>query len=379
MRCFYSFLGAMLVGITSLFAQTNYIFTFSANETLDSVQIRNTVSNQTKMLHGPNFAVAVLKVEKQETAIATVGNSEFLRQTANNTVVVNMEKASLVNLTLYSSNGSVVARYVKTANAGLNMFYIGASAGVYVLVATTDNQTASVKLSLTGNSQEGIFEVATEKNNAVLKSDEDDFACSEGDEIEAIGYYNEQEDVQTFVVGENDEIQIAFEFENQPKLIGKSYMAVELQDWTIRYGTDVYYDYDKDIVTEIITSFYKILTYSSEEEAANAYAEQAKSGKDGDETIKDVILDNKEIRIYYEFPETLTYGQALSKCEELAQSSGVCIVDLGIRYNGVYANGELDIDNDGAYILDCFWDFWDDDETGDDDNGEANLDDEFWD
>ena len=215
MKRFYSFLGAMLVGITSLYAQTNYTFSFSANEPLDSVQIRNTVSNQTKMLHGPNFAVTVLKVDKQETAIATVGNSEFLRQTANNTVVVTMGKASLLNLMLYSSNGSVVARYIKTANVGQNMFYVGASAGVYVLVATADNQTASVKLSLTGNSQVGIFEVATEKNTVVLKSDEDDFTCSEGDEIEAIGYYNEQEDIQTFVVGENDEIQIAFEFDEE--------------------------------------------------------------------------------------------------------------------------------------------------------------------
>ena len=363
MKRFYSFLGAMLVGITSLYAQTNYTFSFSANEPLDSVQIRNTVSNQTKMLHGPNFAVTVLKVDKQETAIATVGNSEFLRQTANNTVVVTMEKASLLNLMLYSSNGSVVARYIKTANVGQNMFYVGASAGVYVLVATADNQTASVKLSLTGNSQVGIFEVATEKNNAVLKSDEDDFACSEGDEIEAIGYYNEQEDVQTFVVDENNEIQIVFEFENQPELVGKSWMYFEDQEngtsWRIGYNYDVYCDYKQKVISKVITSFYKTLTYNSAEEATNAYNEMPKSGKDGEETIKDVVIDDKGITIYYEFSETLTYKQAESNCEELAESLGICVIFYGPMYHGVSDNGELNVDNNGANFLDCFFDLYD--------------------
>lgn len=359
MRSVFSILGVMFIGITSLFAQSNYTFKFSANEPLDSVQIRNTVSNQTKMLYGPNFDVLVQKLKKQETVIATVYNSDFLKQTASNVVVVNLAKTSLLNLTLYSSNGSVVAHYVKTANAGQNIFYFGSSAGVYVLVASADNQTASVKISLTENSQLGIYEMATEKNMAVLKSEEEDFGCSEGDEVEAIGYYNKQEDVQTFVVGENEEIQIVFEFDNQPQLIGNSCMYIEKQDWRIGYDTDVYYDYDNHIITEVITSFYKILTYSSTEEATNAYDEQPKSGKDGNETIKEVVLDNKTIIIYYEFSEDLTYEQARSKCEELAQASSICIINYGTRYYGVYDNGELNVDNGGAEFLDYCDDFFD--------------------
>ncbi|MBP5582986.1 MAG: hypothetical protein J6X43_03405, partial [Bacteroidales bacterium] len=132
MRKFYSFLGALLVA-TGLFAQTNYTCTFSANVPMDSVQVKNTVSGNTKMLYSPDNVITLQKIEK--TAVVTVGNSAFLQQTAINTIAVNVETASQLNFTLYSANGTVVARYANNVNAGQYTFQVGASAGVYVLVA----------------------------------------------------------------------------------------------------------------------------------------------------------------------------------------------------------------------------------------------------
>ena len=87
MKKLYSLLGAMLVG-ASLFAQTNYTCTFSANVPMDSVQVKNIVSGEAKMLYYPDNEITLQKVEKQNVSVATVGNSAFLQQTANNIVAV---------------------------------------------------------------------------------------------------------------------------------------------------------------------------------------------------------------------------------------------------------------------------------------------------
>lgn len=212
MKKFYSFLGALLVA-TGLFAQTNYTCTFLANVPMDSVQVKNTVSGEAKMLYYPDNVITLQKVEKQDVAIATVANSAFLQQTANNIVAVNVETASLLNLTLYSANGTVVARYANAVSAGQYTFQVGASAGVYVLVASANAQTASLKLSLQENAQAGIFEVATAEPVAFLKSADDVITFNEGEEFEFTGYYKKQTDVKTSAIIKDEEIIFAFEEE----------------------------------------------------------------------------------------------------------------------------------------------------------------------
>ena len=108
-----------------------------------------------------------------------------------------METASLLNLTLYSANGTVVARYANAVSAGQYIFQVGASAGVYVLVASANDQTASLKLSLQGNAQAGIFEVAATEPVAFLKAADDVIAFNEGETFEFTGYYKKQTDVKT--------------------------------------------------------------------------------------------------------------------------------------------------------------------------------------
>ena len=217
MKKLYSLLGAMLVG-ASLFAQTNYTCTFSANVPMDSVQVKNTVSGEAKMLYYPDNVITLQKVEKQDVAIATVANSAFLQQTANNIVAVNVETASLLNLTLYSANGTVVARYANAVSAGQYTFQVGASAGVYVLVASANDQTASLKLSLLENAQAGIFEVATAEPVAFLKSADDVITFNEGETFEFTGYYKKQTDVKTSAITENTTIEFEFEIE-KPEII----------------------------------------------------------------------------------------------------------------------------------------------------------------
>ena len=212
MKKLYSFLGALLVA-TGLFAQINYTCTFSANVPMDSVQVRNTVSGETKMLYGSDNVITLQKAENQNVAIAAVGNSTFLQQTANNTVAVNVETASLLNLTLYSANGTVVARYANNVNAGQYSFQVGASAGVYVLVASANGQTASLKLSLQENAQAGIFEVATAESVAFLKSADDVITFNEGEEFEFTGYYKKQTDVKYSAITQNTTIEFEFEIE----------------------------------------------------------------------------------------------------------------------------------------------------------------------
>ena len=215
MKKLYSFLGALLVA-TGLFAQINYTCTFSANVPMDSVQVRNTVSGETKMLYGSDNTITLQKAENQNVAIATVGNSTFLQQTANNIVAVNVETTSQLNLTLYSANGTVVARYANAVSAGQYTFQVGASAGVYVLVASANDQTASLKLSLLENAQAGIFEVATAELVTFLKSADDVITFNEGEEFEFTGYYKKQTDIKTSAITENTTIEFEFEIE-KPK------------------------------------------------------------------------------------------------------------------------------------------------------------------
>ena len=208
MRKFYSFLGTILLGTASLFAQTNYTCTFSANVTLDSVQVKNTVSGEAKMLYSPDNLITLRK--NGETAIATVGNSAFLQKTANNVVAVNVETASQLNLVLYSISGIVVARYSSMVNAGQYSFQIGANAGVYVLVASAGDQSTSVKLSLTENSPIGITEITTNEPVVFLKSATDVITFNQGDVFEFTGYYQKQTDVKTAVITENKDIEFHF-------------------------------------------------------------------------------------------------------------------------------------------------------------------------
>jgi len=210
MRKFYSILGALLMGATSLFAQTNYTVTFSANVEMEKVQVKNLSSGETKMLYSPDNVITLQKVEKQGTPIASVDNPMFLQQTANNEVIVNMEKAGHLSLTLYSLNGTFVARYSNNVDAGHNAFQIGASTGMYVLVATAGGKSASLKLSLTQNSQPGIYEIITSKSDVFLKSVEDVITFYEGDTFEFIGYYYSQTSKKTAVITSDQAITFSF-------------------------------------------------------------------------------------------------------------------------------------------------------------------------
>ena len=201
---------------SSVWAQTNYTVTFSANVEMEKVQVTNTVSGETKTLYMPDNVITLQKNKQQETAVETVDNSAFLQQTGENTVVVNMEKAGHVNLTLYSLNGTFVARYSNNVDAGPNAFKIGAASGVYVLVASANNQSASLKLSLTQNSQPSILEILTTKPEALLKSVDDVITFDEGDQFEFIGYYKNQTDVKTAVITRS--LKISFTLNTEPSV-----------------------------------------------------------------------------------------------------------------------------------------------------------------
>lgn len=206
---------ALLVGITNLFSQTNYKCTFSASTSgesveTDSIQVKNLNSGKIKMLYKPDNVIISQKNARQETTITNVSNSTFLQQMANNVVVVNMVKTSKLNFSLYSTNGSLVTRYTNIVNAGQASFQIGAPAGVYVLVASADKQTASIKISLVSNSPLGISEIPTNKSEVVLKSNDDIITFDEGDEFEFTGYYFTQTDVKTAVITGDRKISFSF-------------------------------------------------------------------------------------------------------------------------------------------------------------------------
>ena len=124
MKRFTLLFGALLLGATSLLAQTNYTVTFSANYDMDSIQVNNTISGEVKMLYNPDNVITLQEIEKQNVAVATICSSSFLQQTANNMVVLNVETASQLNLSLYSANGRVIARYANTINTGTHTFQI---------------------------------------------------------------------------------------------------------------------------------------------------------------------------------------------------------------------------------------------------------------
>ncbi|MBP5584014.1 MAG: hypothetical protein J6X43_08700, partial [Bacteroidales bacterium] len=83
----------------------------------------------------------------------------------------------------------------------------------YVLVASANEQTASLKLSLQGNAQTGFFEVATAESVAFLKSADDVITFKSGDEFEFTGYYKKQTDVKTSTIAENTTIECEFGIE----------------------------------------------------------------------------------------------------------------------------------------------------------------------
>ena len=191
-----------LAGI--ILAQVNYTVTFSANVELEKIQVKNINSGVTKWLYNPDRVITWQKTQNS-TAIATVDDSEFLQQTGQNTVVVNMEKSGLLSLTLYSANGSMISHYSNVVNAGQTTFQIGATAGVYVLVAKADNCSSSVKLSLMQTSPINISEVAS-NSVSVLKSINDIIKFKEGDVFEFTGYHKDGTIVKTAVITENKEI-----------------------------------------------------------------------------------------------------------------------------------------------------------------------------
>ncbi|MBP5370438.1 MAG: hypothetical protein J6Y55_00775 [Bacteroidales bacterium] len=212
MRKIYSIFVAMLVGATSLVAQTNYKITFSANVEMDSIQVKNKVSGETKKLYKPDKVITLQKNAKQDqgTAIETMENSLFLQQTSQNIVVVYMGKAAHLNLMLYSPNGTFVARYSNNVDAGPNAFEIGAASGVYVLVASANNQTASLKILLTQSTPPSILEVLTNKPEPLLKSLDDVITFDEGDEFVFTGYYYSQTSVKTEAITGNKTVSFSF-------------------------------------------------------------------------------------------------------------------------------------------------------------------------
>nr|MCR4800446.1 hypothetical protein [Bacteroidales bacterium] len=83
MKRFYSMVVALLIGATSLFAQTNYTVTFSANVEMDKIQVKNLHSGVTKTLAKSDKVITLQKNAKQEqhggsgTPIESVDQFEF--------------------------------------------------------------------------------------------------------------------------------------------------------------------------------------------------------------------------------------------------------------------------------------------------------------
>ena len=75
MKRFTLLFGALLLGATSLLAQTNYTVTFSANYDMDSIQVNNTISGEVKMLYNPDNVITLQEIEKQNVAVATICSS----------------------------------------------------------------------------------------------------------------------------------------------------------------------------------------------------------------------------------------------------------------------------------------------------------------
>lgn len=212
MKHFYILI-AFLLGGSSLFAQTNYTCSFSANVEMDSIQVKNTVSKESKMLYSPDNTITLQQNKQQgneETCFVTTNNANFLQSLGGNAVMVTLTRETLLRITLYSIDGKVVTHYSENINIGRHAFKIEAKAGVYVLVATTQNQSSSLKISLSENSPMGIFPIATPLSISQLKSLDDVITFDEGDEFEVTGYYKTQTDVQRFLITENKEVTFSF-------------------------------------------------------------------------------------------------------------------------------------------------------------------------
>ena len=212
MKHFYILI-AFLLGGSTLFAQTNYTCSFSANVEMDSIQVKNTVSKESKMLYSPDNTITLQQNKQQgneETCFVTIDNAGFLQQVGNNTVIVTATKPALLNLTLYSTDGKGVTHYSENINIGQHAFKIEAKAGVYVLVASTSTLSASVKLSVRENAPVGIGRIEEMAIPAILKSADDIITFDEGDEFEVTGYYKMQTNVQRFVIIENKKVTFSF-------------------------------------------------------------------------------------------------------------------------------------------------------------------------
>lgn len=336
MRKIHSIFVAMLVGATSLVAQTNYTVSFSANVEMDSVQVKNTVSNETRMLYAPNFTISMLKVGKQELPIETITNSAFLQQTANNNVVVNLEKTSQLNFTLYSSNGSVVARYANNINAGQHTFQIGAPAGVYVLVAVADNLTASIKLLLTQNSQVGIFNVDYENSIAILKSDEEEISYNEDDEFEFTGYYKGQTDIKTMVITENTDISFTF----QPGL-SVSTIITSFSYTTATIGGSV------EAENEAIVTEKGVCWGTSPNPTINDNKQSIGSGSGSFSTKRGGFVDGVKyyVRAYAITPNGIIYGAEETFTTIKSTEPTVTTNDLNVYTNSIALNGKVESEN----------------------------------
>lgn len=212
MKYFYILI-AFSLAASPLFAQTNYTCSFSANVKTDSIQVKNTISEESKMLYSPDNTITLQQNKQQgyeETAITAINNAKFLQQIGINTVMVTVTKPTLLNLTLYSTDGKVITHYSENITIGQHAFKIEAQAGVFVLVATAQNQSSSVKMSLIGNSPTGISPIATPPSISQLKSMDDVITFNEGDEFEVTGYYKTQTDVKRFIITENKDVTFSF-------------------------------------------------------------------------------------------------------------------------------------------------------------------------
>lgn len=212
MKHFYILI-AFLLGGSTLFAQTNYTCSFSANVEMDSIQVKNTVSKESKMLYSPDNTITLQQNKQQgneETCFVTTNNANFLQSLGGNAVMVTLTRETLLRLTLYSIDGKALIHYYEKMNAGQHTFRIGANAGVYVLVASTSTLSASVKLSMRENAPVGIGRIEEMAIPAILKSSDDIITFDEGDEFEVTGYYKTQTDVQSFIITENKEVTFSF-------------------------------------------------------------------------------------------------------------------------------------------------------------------------
>jgi hypothetical protein len=214
MKSFTSLLALCLVlGAFPLFAQTDYICSFSANVEMDSIQVKNTVSKESKMLYSPDNTITLRQNKQQgneETCFVTTNNANFLQSLGGNAVMVTLTRETLLRLALYSIDGKALIHYYEKMNAGQHTFRIGANAGVYVLVASTSTLSASVKLSVRENAPVGIGRIEEMAIPAILKSADDVITFDEGDEFEVTGYYKTQTDVQRFLITENKEVTFSF-------------------------------------------------------------------------------------------------------------------------------------------------------------------------